>query len=42
MEDHLRLVSTREDANIAEAFKCIAINVQKVSDWFDELLRGGT
>ncbi len=32
MEDHLRLVSTRDDSNIAEAFKCICINLQKVSD----------
>lgn len=32
MEDHLRLVSARDDANIAEAFKCISTNVQKVSD----------
>ncbi|KAL7403857.1 hypothetical protein ABVT39_005994 [Epinephelus coioides] len=30
MEDHLRLVSTRDDANITEAFKCICINLQKV------------
>lgn len=39
MEDHLRLVSTRDDANIAEAFKCICINLQKVSDYFDFLLK---
>nr|XP_020475898.1 creatine kinase M-type-like isoform X2 [Monopterus albus] len=32
MDDHLKLVSTRNDANIAEAFKCICINLQKVSD----------
>lgn len=32
MEDHLRLVSIRDDANVAEAFKCICINLQKVSD----------
>ncbi|XP_049423372.1 uncharacterized protein LOC125883192 [Epinephelus fuscoguttatus] len=29
MEDHLRLVSTRDDANITEAFKCICTNLQK-------------
>ncbi|XP_030267300.1 creatine kinase M-type-like [Sparus aurata] len=37
MEDHLRLVSTRDDANIAEAFKCICINLQKLEDFYREL-----
>lgn len=32
MDDHLRLVSTRDDTNITEAFKCICIHLQKVSD----------
>lgn len=32
IEDHLRLVSTRDDTNITEAFKCICISLQKVSD----------
>lgn len=35
LDDHLRLVSTQEDANIAEAFKRICINLQKVSDGSD-------
>ncbi|KAM7419963.1 hypothetical protein PAMA_016867 [Pampus argenteus] len=37
MEDHLRLVSTRDDANIAEAFKCICINLQKLEKSYSEL-----
>nr|XP_046233191.1 zgc:172076 isoform X2 [Scatophagus argus] len=37
MEDHLRLVSTREDANIAEAFKCICVNVQKLEEFYRKL-----
>lgn len=37
MDDHLRLVSTRDDANIAEALKCICVNVQKVSNESDSL-----
>ncbi|XP_026179740.1 creatine kinase M-type [Mastacembelus armatus] len=37
MDDHLRLVSTRNDANIAEAFKCICINLQKLEDYYREL-----
>ncbi|XP_023257120.1 creatine kinase M-type-like isoform X1 [Seriola lalandi dorsalis] len=37
MEDHLRLVSTREDANIAEALKCICINLQKLEVYYREL-----
>ncbi|XP_045904358.1 zgc:172076 isoform X2 [Micropterus dolomieu] len=37
MEDHLRLVSTRMDANIAEAFKCICINLQKLEDFYRKL-----
>lgn len=32
MDDHLRLVSTRDDGNIVEAFKCVCINLQKVSE----------
>ncbi|XP_033943868.1 creatine kinase B-type [Pseudochaenichthys georgianus] len=37
MEDHLRLVSTRDDANITEAFKCMCINLQKLEDLCREL-----
>ncbi|XP_074485899.1 creatine kinase M-type [Sebastes fasciatus] len=37
MEDHLRLVSTRDDGNIAEAFKCICINLQKLEEFYREL-----
>ncbi|XP_044045337.1 zgc:172076 isoform X2 [Siniperca chuatsi] len=37
MEDHLRLVSARDDANIAEAFKCICINLQKLEEFYREL-----
>ncbi|XP_059186500.1 zgc:172076 [Centropristis striata] len=37
MEDHLRLVSTRDDANITEAFKCICINLQKLEKFYSEL-----
>ncbi|XP_063738974.1 zgc:172076 isoform X2 [Eleginops maclovinus] len=37
MEDHLRLVSTRDDANITEAFKCMFINLQKLEDFYREL-----
>ncbi|KAK5926059.1 hypothetical protein CgunFtcFv8_021662 [Champsocephalus gunnari] len=37
MEDHLRLVSTRDDANITEAFKCMCINLQKLEDLYREL-----
>ncbi|XP_029350069.1 creatine kinase M-type [Echeneis naucrates] len=37
MEDHLRLVSTRDDANIAEAFKCICINLQKLEGYYRAL-----
>lgn len=32
VDDHLKLVSTRDDANIAEALKCICVNLQKVGD----------
>ncbi|KAG7220206.1 hypothetical protein INR49_018383 [Caranx melampygus] len=37
MDDHLRLVSTREDANIAEAFKCVSVNLQKLEVYYREL-----
>ncbi|XP_023138140.2 zgc:172076 isoform X1 [Amphiprion ocellaris] len=37
MEDHLRLVSTRDDANVAEAFKCICINLQKLEQYYRQL-----
>ncbi|XP_068583513.1 zgc:172076 [Cebidichthys violaceus] len=37
MEDHLRLVSTRDDADVAEAFKCICINLQKLEEVYREL-----
>ncbi|KAM8878086.1 uncharacterized protein AB9W97_014099 [Spinachia spinachia] len=29
VDNHLRLVSTRDDANIVEAFKCVCVNLQK-------------
>lgn len=35
VDDHLRLVSPRDDANVAEAFKSISINLQKVSKCSD-------
>ncbi|XP_070684427.1 creatine kinase B-type [Pempheris klunzingeri] len=37
MDDHLRLVSTRDDANLAEAFKCICVNLQKLEELYREL-----
>nr|XP_033480678.1 creatine kinase M-type [Epinephelus lanceolatus] len=37
MEDHLRLVSTRDDANITEVFKCICINLQKLEEFYRRL-----
>ncbi|KAI3352683.1 hypothetical protein L3Q82_020145 [Scortum barcoo] len=37
MEDHLKLVTTRDDANIAEAFKCICINLQKLGGFYRQL-----
>ncbi|XP_042341197.1 zgc:172076 [Plectropomus leopardus] len=37
MEDHLRLESTRDDANIAAAFKCICINLQKLEELYRDL-----
>ncbi|XP_041839042.1 zgc:172076 [Melanotaenia boesemani] len=37
MEDHLRLVSARDDANVAEAFKCICINLQRLEEYYREL-----
>ncbi|XP_053191550.1 zgc:172076 [Scomber japonicus] len=37
MEDHLRLVSTRDDTDIAEAFKCICINLQKLEEYYKAL-----
>ncbi|XP_072239651.1 creatine kinase M-type [Leuresthes tenuis] len=37
MEDHLKLVSTRDDANVAEAFKCICITLQKLEEYYKEL-----
>ncbi|XP_068444810.1 zgc:172076 [Clinocottus analis] len=40
MEDHLRLVSRRDDANVAEAFKCICINLQKLEAFYRELRHG--
>ncbi|KAM6940485.1 creatine kinase M-type [Xenentodon cancila] len=36
-EDHLRLVATREPANVAEAFKCICINLQKLEEYYGAL-----
>ncbi|KAE8299970.1 Creatine kinase M-type [Larimichthys crocea] len=37
MDDHLRLVSTRDDTNITEAFKCICIHLQKLEGFYREL-----
>uniref|UniRef100_A0A8C2WDJ7 creatine kinase n=2 Tax=Cyclopterus lumpus TaxID=8103 RepID=A0A8C2WDJ7_CYCLU len=37
MEDHLRLVSTRDDADVAEAFKCVSTNLQKLEASYREL-----
>ncbi|GAA6233139.1 creatine kinase M-type-like isoform X1 [Lates japonicus] len=37
LDDHLRLVSTQDDANIAEAFKRICINLQKLEEYYREL-----
>ncbi|KAK2918474.1 zgc:172076 [Channa argus] len=36
IDDHLRLVSTRDDANITEAFKCICINLEKLEAYYRE------
>ncbi|XP_069386161.1 creatine kinase M-type isoform X3 [Paralichthys olivaceus] len=36
MEDHLRLVSTQDDANMVEAFKRICINLQKLDAYYRE------
>ncbi|TKS67953.1 Creatine kinase M-type [Collichthys lucidus] len=40
MDDHLRLVSTRDDTNITEAFKCICIQLQK-GGWLQGWLVAG-
>ncbi|KAM3865343.1 creatine kinase M-type [Diretmus argenteus] len=37
LEDHLKLVSTRDDANVAEAFKCICINLLKLEEHYKKL-----
>ncbi|XP_029014157.1 zgc:172076 isoform X6 [Betta splendens] len=37
MDEHLRLVSTRGDANVAEALRCICTNLQKLETCFQEL-----
>ncbi|XP_078128508.1 creatine kinase M-type [Sander vitreus] len=37
IEDHLRLVSTRDDANITEAFKRLYVNLQKLEEFYGEL-----
>ncbi|XP_037545974.1 zgc:172076 [Nematolebias whitei] len=37
MEDHLKLVSVCHDANVAEAFKSICINLQKLQEYYREL-----
>ncbi|XP_039469848.1 zgc:172076 isoform X1 [Oreochromis aureus] len=34
IDEHLRLVSTREDANVAQAFQCICINLQKLEKYY--------
>ncbi|XP_004065574.1 creatine kinase M-type-like [Oryzias latipes] len=37
IDDHLRLVSHRDDANVAEAFKRVFINLQKLEDHYRAL-----
>ncbi|XP_028267303.1 creatine kinase M-type isoform X2 [Parambassis ranga] len=37
IEDHIRLVSTQDDGNVAEAFKSICINLQKLEEFYREL-----
>uniref|UniRef100_A0A3Q1J3R6 creatine kinase n=1 Tax=Anabas testudineus TaxID=64144 RepID=A0A3Q1J3R6_ANATE len=37
VDDHLKLVSKRDDANIAEALKCICINLLKLEVFYREL-----
>uniref|UniRef100_UPI0037E7CB4D creatine kinase M-type isoform X1 n=2 Tax=Semicossyphus pulcher TaxID=241346 RepID=UPI0037E7CB4D len=37
MEDHLRLVSSRGDANVAEAFKSICVSLQELEDFYRKL-----
>ncbi|KAG7460554.1 creatine kinase M-type-like [Solea senegalensis] len=37
MDDHVRLVTTRDDADVAEAFKCVCINLQKLAVKYGEL-----
>ncbi|KAM7008874.1 creatine kinase M-type [Tautogolabrus adspersus] len=37
MEDHLKLMSTRSDANIAEAFRTIYMNLQKLDGVYRDL-----
>lgn len=37
MEDHLKLVSMRDDANIAEAFKCVCVNLLKLEALYKKL-----
>ncbi|XP_024145798.1 zgc:172076 [Oryzias melastigma] len=37
VDDHLRLVSPRDDANVAEAFKSISINLQKLEESYRAL-----
>ncbi|XP_013769810.1 creatine kinase M-type [Pundamilia nyererei] len=34
IDEHLRLVSMREDANVAEAFQCICISLQKLEKYY--------
>ncbi|XP_035493835.1 zgc:172076 isoform X2 [Scophthalmus maximus] len=37
MDDHLRLVATRDDGNIAEVFKRVCINLQKLGAHYGQL-----
>ncbi|XP_021413077.1 zgc:172076 [Oncorhynchus mykiss] len=37
IDDHLRLVTTRDDANIAEAFQCICVNILKLEALYKKL-----
>ncbi|KAM6972828.1 creatine kinase B-type [Aplochiton taeniatus] len=37
VEDHLKLVTSRDDANLAEAFKCICVNLLKLETQYQRL-----
>uniref|UniRef100_A0A3P8YNT0 creatine kinase n=2 Tax=Esox lucius TaxID=8010 RepID=A0A3P8YNT0_ESOLU len=37
INDHLKLVTTRDDANIAKAFQCICVNLQKLEALYKKM-----